>query len=66
MTNTLSNTADTERIHSVAPDGRAGVIAIVGLGYVGLPTAIALASTGTTVIGVDVLESRRRHSLGAG
>jgi UDP-N-acetyl-D-glucosamine dehydrogenase len=33
-------------------------IAIVGLGYVGLPTAIALAAAGLEVIGVDVSERR--------
>jgi len=29
-------------------------ICVVGLGYIGLPTAVVLASRGTTVIGVDV------------
>src|SRR4051812_4694340 len=33
-------------------------VAIVGLGYVGLPTAIALAATGFDVVGVDVSERR--------
>ncbi len=31
-------------------------ICVVGLGYIGLPTAVVLASRGTTVIGVDVNE----------
>ena len=29
-------------------------IAVIGLGYIGLPTAAILASNGTKVIGVDV------------
>ena len=33
-------------------------IAVVGLGYVGLPTGIALASAGLDVIGIDVSERR--------
>jgi UDP-N-acetyl-D-glucosamine dehydrogenase len=33
-------------------------VAVVGLGYVGLPTAIALAAAGLDVIGVDVSERR--------
>jgi UDP-N-acetyl-D-mannosaminuronic acid dehydrogenase len=32
-------------------------IAVVGLGYIGLPTAAALATRGVNVIGVDVCES---------
>ena len=34
------------------------VVAVVGLGYVGLPTAVALRSAGARVIGVDSSESR--------
>jgi len=33
-----------------------GTIAVVGLGYIGLPTAVMLAAQGTQVIGVDVNE----------
>ena len=33
-------------------------VAIVGLGYVGLPTGIALADAGLEVIGIDVSERR--------
>ena len=33
-------------------------IAIVGLGYVGLPTALAFAHTGHQVIGLEVSEER--------
>jgi len=35
-----------------------GTVAVVGLGYVGLPTGIALAAAGIEVIGVDVSERR--------
>lgn len=34
-----------------------GRVAIVGLGYIGLPTAVALATRGVEVIGVDVNEA---------
>ena len=33
-------------------------VAIVGLGYVGLPTALAINATGRKVVGLDVSESR--------
>lgn len=32
-------------------------VAIVGLGYIGLPTAAALAMHGSEVVGVDVNEA---------
>src|SRR4051794_27465156 len=32
----------------------AGRLAILGLGYIGLPTAVALATRGIDVIGVDI------------
>ena len=31
-----------------------GRVAVVGLGYIGLPTAVALATRGVEVVGVDV------------
>ncbi|PZN53636.1 MAG: hypothetical protein DIU65_08425, partial [Proteobacteria bacterium] len=31
-----------------------GRVAILGLGYIGLPTAVALATRGIEVVGVDV------------
>jgi nucleotide sugar dehydrogenase len=42
-----------------APEERAvKTVAVVGLGYVGLPTGIALAGVGLEVIGIDVSERR--------
>src|SRR4051794_28556155 len=35
-----------------------GAVAVVGLGYVGLPTALALLAAGNEVIGLDVSERR--------
>ncbi|HET6505634.1 MAG TPA: nucleotide sugar dehydrogenase [Baekduia sp.] len=35
-----------------------GTVAVVGLGYVGLPTALAFAAAGTRVLGVDVSPRR--------
>jgi len=46
-----------DRPPSPAPghdETRAGTVAVVGLGYVGLPTALALAGATTPVIGVDI------------
>ena len=34
-----------------------GRVAVVGLGYIGLPTAVALSTRGVDVIGVDVNQS---------
>ncbi|WP_109471164.1 UDP-N-acetyl-D-mannosamine dehydrogenase [Ornithinimicrobium cavernae] len=41
------------------------VVCVVGLGYIGLPTATILATTGSTVIGVDVSE-RTVEAVNAG
>src|SRR5271154_6538796 len=46
-------------------DHQHGVVGVVGLGYVGLPLAVALAEAGLTVIGVDV-DQRKVDSLAAG
>jgi UDP-N-acetyl-D-glucosamine dehydrogenase len=42
-----------------------GTVAVLGLGYVGLPTGLALASRGFDVLGVDVSE-RRLQDIRAG
>ena len=31
-----------------------GTVAVIGLGYIGLPTAAALATRGVQVVGVDI------------
>ena len=43
----------------------APVVGVVGLGYVGLPLAIAFAESGATVVGVD-LDAERVARIGAG
>lgn len=53
---------DAERLES---DPAAGTVAVVGLGYVGLPTALALLAAGNEVIGLDVSE-RRLDAIRAG
>ncbi|SRR6266566_427638 len=44
---------------------RTARLGIVGLGYVGLPTAVALAESGFDVVGIDINE-RRSHGVNAG
>ncbi|MEU6277299.1 hypothetical protein ABZ871_33605, partial [Streptomyces populi] len=45
--------------HQAAPrDPHVGAVAVVGLGYVGLPTALGLLAAGTEVIGIDVSAER--------
>jgi UDP-N-acetyl-D-glucosamine dehydrogenase len=39
-------------------DAPARTVAVVGLGYVGLPTALSFAAAGLTVVGYDVSEER--------
>jgi nucleotide sugar dehydrogenase len=39
-------------------DHATAAVAVVGLGYVGLPTALALLAAGNEVIGIDVSEAR--------
>ncbi len=41
------------------------VVGVVGLGYVGLPLALAFAEAGSTVIGLDV-DSRRVEAINSG
>ena len=40
-------------------------IAVIGLGYVGLPVAVAFAESGVDVIGFDI-DQRRISELGSG
>lgn len=47
-----------QRLPAPAPEQALASIAVVGLGYVGLPTSIGLAEQGIRVIGVDVSERR--------
>ena len=61
MTATMSTTADTLK-HRLAGEPTVGLI---GLGYVGLPLAVAFAESGATVIGVD-LDARRVAAVRAG
>jgi len=46
-------------------ESRAATVGIIGLGYVGLPLAVAFAKTGFSVIGVDADPSRAER-IGAG
>jgi nucleotide sugar dehydrogenase len=39
-------------------------IAVLGLGYVGLPTSLAATAAGLDVIGIDISEDRLRHVRG--
>src|SRR2546425_12399647 len=39
---------------AAVPSERSVRVAVIGLGYVGLPLAAAVASTGTNVIGIDI------------
>lgn len=39
-------------------ESRQGVVAVIGLGYVGLPHAVAFAEAGFRVIGIDINEER--------
>ncbi|MGN9758406.1 nucleotide sugar dehydrogenase [Streptomyces sp. SD31] len=50
--------APTQVDQAAETDHAAAAVAIVGLGYVGLPTALALLAAGNEVIGVDVSASR--------
>src|SRR6185503_1804364 len=47
-----------ERLPAQVPDRAYASVAVLGLGYVGLPTSIGLAEQGMRVIGVDVSERR--------
>ncbi|WP_030935736.1 nucleotide sugar dehydrogenase [Streptomyces sp. NRRL S-646] len=45
-------------MYHLPADHAAEAVAVVGLGYVGLPTSLALLAAGNEVIGVDVSQSR--------
>ncbi|MFJ8538278.1 nucleotide sugar dehydrogenase [Streptomyces sp. NPDC093591] len=47
-----------QEYESARIDHAAAAVAVVGLGYVGLPTALALLAAGNEVIGIDLSESR--------
>jgi nucleotide sugar dehydrogenase len=47
-----------ERLPAQEPQQAQATVAVLGLGYVGLPTGIGLAEQGLRVIGVDVSERR--------
>lgn len=49
-----------QAVHRTAPSipVATSTVAVVGLGYVGLPTAICLANSGRTVVGIDISEAR--------
>ncbi|MFE2581079.1 nucleotide sugar dehydrogenase [Streptomyces sp. NPDC059378] len=49
---------DTMPGEAAAHDPAVGAVAVVGLGYVGLPTALGLLAAGTEVIGLDVSAER--------
>jgi UDP-N-acetyl-D-glucosamine dehydrogenase len=47
----------TDTTHAIAP-ARDDRITVVGLGYVGLPAAVALAESGAQVVGIDISAAR--------
>jgi UDP-N-acetyl-D-glucosamine dehydrogenase len=61
---THPTTFTTNRAHAPAY-APATTVAVLGLGYVGLPTALALAASGTRVLGIDI-SARRRADISAG
>ncbi len=63
---TISSPSDLHagRLHAKIDD-RAACVAVIGLGYVGLPLAMAFAGAGYRVIGLDVVAERvQQLSLG--
>jgi UDP-N-acetyl-D-glucosamine dehydrogenase len=56
---------DEKRRLLEAFETRTAVVGVVGLGYVGLPLAVALADAGFTVVGVDV-ETEKVEALNQG
>ena len=58
--------AGSELQEGVMSEVFSGRVAVIGLGYIGLPTAVALATRGIEVIGVDVNPRHRRGGHRAG
>jgi nucleotide sugar dehydrogenase len=65
MNNVSSNSVVTETVHPgelraypVRADTVRHAVGVVGLGYVGLPTALALADVDVDVVGYDISEAR--------
>src|SRR6202165_1296826 len=58
----MNDTSESLRMRIATRTARLG---IVGLGYVGLPTAVALAESGFEVVGIDINE-RRCQDVNAG
>jgi nucleotide sugar dehydrogenase len=56
--NAVDDGSPTTRITKARVRTRQSVIAVVGLGYVGLPTALALRSAGRSVLGIDISDAR--------
>ena len=47
---------------NVTPRGKRSSVAVIGLGYIGLPTAAVLASSGAEVVGVDINATHTRSA----
>jgi UDP-N-acetyl-D-glucosamine dehydrogenase len=56
--NPIQALTPTRPSHVRAPDRTTTTVAVLGLGYVGLPTALAFANAGLDVLGVDVSPKR--------
>ena len=63
VTTRRSVDAGTSEREAPMRDVFTGRIAVIGLGYIGLPTAVALATRGVEVIGVDVNPRHRGGRL---
>lgn len=59
------NTVETAVATATQPLTEHAVVAVVGLGYVGLPTAIAMAGAGCEIVGIDI-SARRLQTIRAG
>ena len=57
-TDSVRSSLFAERLPASSPEQAQASVAVLGLGYVGLPTSIGLAQQGMRVIGVDVSERR--------